>query len=254
MENLILIFVALSFLSSLLAGLVKNKFYSLIARLCLILAVLANFYLIFRHFLQSHRLPLTNTSETLFSLITFIILIYLVLAHRLRLSQALGFIVSLLSLIGLYLAFYLFPRPLMPLLPALQSRWLVFHVLSCIIAYGFFTLAFITILAYLFKLGAGLNLLAIIHRCMVIGFFSLSLGIILGSIWGKSAWGNWWNWDPKETWALITWLIYASYIHSCLLGTNTSKKLSLVSILGFLACLFTYLGVNYLLGGLHSYG
>lgn len=254
MENLILILILLSFLSYLSACFVKNKFFPLIARIGLSLTVLANFYLILGHLFQTQRLPLTNISETLLSVVTFIILIYLALAYKLRLTQPFGLIVSLISLIGIYSAFYIFKKPLMPLLPALQSRWLVFHVLSCIIAYGFFTIAFITTLAYLFKQGAGLNILPIIHRSICIGFLFLTLGIVLGSIWGKYAWGNWWNWDPKETWALITWLIYASYIYGCLFENRTEKKLVAISTLGFLACLFTYLGVNFLLRGLHSYG
>lgn len=254
MENSILILISFSFLSYLSAGLIKNKFFPLIARTGLILVVFANFYLMLAHLLQTQRLPLTNTSETLLSLITLIILIYLALADKLRLSPAAGLLVSLISFIGIYSSFYIFKKPLMPLLPALQSRWLVFHVLSCIIAYGFFTIAFILALVYILKKEKGWGILLIMQRSICLGFLFLTLGIILGSIWGKFAWGNWWNWDAKETWALITWLIYGRYIHSCLLEKQTEKKLSAVSILGFLACLFTYLGVNYLLRGLHSYG
>jgi cytochrome c-type biogenesis protein CcsB len=153
----------------------------------------------------------------------------------------------------------------MPLLPALQSRWLVFHVSSCIIAYSFFAISFIAAIVFLIKMtGPNLRqetaeqksegLSRLTHRSISLGFFFLTLGIILGSLWGKSAWGHWWNWDPKETWALITWLIYASYIHVRLFGKWSEKKIAGIAILGFLACLFTYLGVNFILKGLHSYG
>ena len=87
---------------------------------------------------------------------------------------------------------------------------------------------------------------------IVVGFLMLTLGIITGSVWAHSAWGTYWSWDPKETWSLITWLIYASVIHSRMVRGWKGKRIAILSIVGFACVLFTYFGVNYL-AGLHSY-
>jgi cytochrome c-type biogenesis protein CcsB len=79
-------------------------------------------------------------------------------------------------------------------------------------------------------------------------------GLIFGAIWADQAWGVYWSWDPKETWSLITWLVYAFYLHARLLRGWRGHKTAVVSIIGFIAVIFTYLGVNLLLSGLHSYG
>lgn len=259
MENYIVSFYLFSFLCYLFDGLfiksrgiIKPKFLSRIALGSLWLGFFGNLYLIMKHILEIRRLPLTNTQETALTLITLMVFIFLILRYKNQLSAAAGLFVSLFSFIGLFLLFY-FKRSPVPLLPALQSKWLIFHVTSCIVAYGFFAVAFISAIISLFKRPIKTTVLATTHRCVWAGFFFLTLGIILGSVWGKSAWGHWWNWDPKETWALITWLIYGYYIQNSSSGGGSRKMLLLVAIVGFLSCLFTYLGINFLLKGLHSY-
>ena len=91
------------------------------------------------------------------------------------------------------------------------------------------------------------------YQMVVIGFLMLTLGIITGSVWANSAWGTYWSWDPKETWSLITWFVYAAMLHSRLVSGWRGKKLAIFSIAGFFCVIFTYLGVNLLLSGLHSY-
>jgi len=91
------------------------------------------------------------------------------------------------------------------------------------------------------------------YQMVVFGFLFLTIGIITGAVWANSAWGKYWTWDPKETWSLITWLIYAIFMHLRIMRGWSGRSLAYVSILGFLAVLFTYFGVNYLLSGLHSY-
>ncbi|MEW6410472.1 MAG: c-type cytochrome biogenesis protein CcsB [Nitrospirota bacterium] len=91
------------------------------------------------------------------------------------------------------------------------------------------------------------------YKMITIGFPLLSLGIITGAIWADSAWGSYWQWDPKETWSLITWLVYAIYLHSRFRKGWRGKKIAVVSVIGFIAVIFTYLGVNLILSGLHSY-
>jgi len=85
------------------------------------------------------------------------------------------------------------------------------------------------------------------------GFLFLSVGIITGAVWANTAWGRYWGWDPKETWSLITWFVYAILLHARLMRGWQGKRIAIISILGFLAVMFTYFGVNYL-PGLHSYG
>ena len=91
------------------------------------------------------------------------------------------------------------------------------------------------------------------YKSITLGFVLLTCGIISGAIWANFAWGTYWSWDPKETWSLITWLIYAIYLHARLMRGWYGKKIAWISIIGFLAVLFTYWGVNFLLSGLHSY-
>jgi cytochrome c-type biogenesis protein CcsB len=91
------------------------------------------------------------------------------------------------------------------------------------------------------------------HQLVMFGFLWLSAGIITGAVWANSAWGRYWGWDPKETWSFITWLIYAALLHFRLMRGWRGKRIALLSVVGFLAVLFTYFGVN-LLPGLHSYG
>jgi cytochrome c-type biogenesis protein CcsB len=92
------------------------------------------------------------------------------------------------------------------------------------------------------------------YKTIAIGFPLLTVGIITGAVWANSAWGTYWGWDPKETWSLITWLVYAAYLHARLTRGWRGQRAAVLSMVGFLAVVFTYLGVNLLLSGLHSYG
>jgi cytochrome c-type biogenesis protein CcsB len=92
----------------------------------------------------------------------------------------------------------------------------------------------------------------LIYQSIALGFIFLSLGIITGSVWAHYAWGSYWSWDPKETWSLITWLVYAALLHARLVRGWRGKRIALMSLAGFACVLFTYLGVNYL-PGLHTY-
>jgi len=151
-----------------------------------------------------------------------------------------------------------------PLIPALKSNWLIAHVITCFLGYAGFAVAFGFSIMYLLKpeeprtkgVSARLPSLAIIdeltHQMVMFGFLFLSIGIITGAVWANSAWGTYWSWDPKETWSLITWLIYATLLHLRMMRGWNGKQIAWVSIVGFLAVLFTYFGVN-LLPGLHSY-
>jgi cytochrome c-type biogenesis protein CcsB len=93
------------------------------------------------------------------------------------------------------------------------------------------------------------------YKSIAIGFPLFTLGgLIMGAIWANSAWGKYWTWDPKETWSLITWFVYALYLHARFVGGWRGKRVAVLAVVGFIAVIFTYLGVNLVLSGLHSYG
>ena len=151
-----------------------------------------------------------------------------------------------------------------PLIPALKSNWLIAHVITCFLGYAGFAVAFGFSIMYLVKPDtlAIVSLMArlpsldvideLIHQMVMFGFLFLTIGIIPGAVWANSAWGTYWSWDPKETWSLITWFIYAILLHLRMMRGWHGRRISWVSIIGFMAVLFTYFGVN-LLPGLHSY-
>jgi ABC-type transport system involved in cytochrome c biogenesis permease subunit len=198
--------------------------------------------------IEADHPPFTNLYESLVFFSWSILFICLFIEPKRIFSRfvvglAFLFLLSALSLGPKY-------KEITPLVPALQSYWLFFHVAVCFLAYGSFALSFVVSLFYLLKEEASLE--KIVYRSIVIGFVLLALGIITGAVWAHYAWGAYWSWDPKETWALITWLIYASYLHLRAIGWR-DKRSAWLAIIGFSACLFTYLGVNFLLPGLHSY-
>jgi cytochrome c-type biogenesis protein CcsB len=153
-----------------------------------------------------------------------------------------------------------------PLVPALQSNWLTIHVTTCFFGYASFAVSFGISILYLIRdkkrvqkekvskwLPSTPILDEINYKSIVIGFPMLTLGIVTGAAWANYAWGSYWSWDPKETWSLITWFIYAAFLHARLTRDWRGRRAAILSIVGFTAVLFTYFGVNYLISGLHSY-
>jgi cytochrome c-type biogenesis protein CcsB len=159
-----------------------------------------------------------------------------------------------------------------PLMPALQSNWLLYHVITCFLGYAAFAVACGVSIMYLIKANfekpdkdksAG-GILAVFppikvlddmnYRAIMVGFPLLTLGIITGAAWANYAWGSYWSWDPKETWSLIVWFVYAAFLHARFTRGWVGKRAAWLSIIGFASTLFCYLGVNLLLSGLHSYG
>jgi cytochrome c-type biogenesis protein CcsB len=142
-------------------------------------------------------------------------------------------------------------------------------VITCFLGYAAFAVSFGLSMLYLVRiaipdnptprggvLGALPNakqLESFNYQMILFGFLWLSVGIITGSIWANSAWGTYWSWDPKETWSLITWLIYAALLHARTLKGWRGERVAWLSMIGFGCVLFTYFGVNFLLSGLHSY-
>lgn len=217
------------------------------------------------------RIPLTNLYEALIGLGWTTVLLHLYIELRYK-TRALG--VLLLPIISISMAYAsLSPRitnTIEPLIPALQSNWLTYHVITCFLGYSAFAVSFCAAVVYLFKarditksdpraraidgVFPSLSRLdEIMYRMAAIGFLMLSLGIITGAVWANYAWGSYWSWDPKETWSLITWFVYAAVLHARITRGWRGKRMAVLAIIGFASVLFTFLGVNYLLSGLHSY-
>jgi cytochrome c-type biogenesis protein CcsB len=211
--------------------------------------------------------PFSNLYESLIFFAWTVILLYLILEWRTK-NRTLGAFVTPLAFLALaYASFSPNVRShIQPLIPALKSNWLISHVITCFFGYAAFGLSFGISIMYLLKrldkdnrenlflkLIPGKGVLdELNYQMVVIGFLMLTLGIITGSVWAHSAWGSYWSWDPKETWSLITWLIYASVLHSRTVRGWKGKKIAILCFIGFSCVLFTYFGVNYL-AGLHSY-
>jgi cytochrome c-type biogenesis protein CcsB len=156
-----------------------------------------------------------------------------------------------------------FPSDVHPLVPALQNTdLLAIHVATMIIAYGALSVSFASAVLYLVQ-GGKLNRFSrlpkaqfldeIGYRSVMLGFPLLALGIALGAYWANSAWGRYWGWDPKETSALVTWLIYGVYLHMRGLRNWSGMRSAVVLVVGFGAVMFTYFAVNLWVSGLHSY-
>ena len=213
------------------------------------------------------RAPLSNLYESLVFFALSIAALYLVIEKRLGHQTMGAFVMPLAFLCMAYAS--LSPNindRIQPLLPALKSNWLIAHVVTCFIGYAGFAIAFCLSLMLLarkesrgeresirIKIPDLRSLDELTHKMVMLGFLFLTLGIITGAVWANSAWGRYWGWDPKETWSLITWFIYATFLHARLMRGWQGRKAAILSIVGFGAVLFTYLGVN-LLPGLHSYG
>ena len=221
---------------------------------------------------ESYRLgighaPLSNMYESLIFFSCTIGIIYLVIERRYKIS-IIGAVATPFAFLAMAYA-SMSPNindRIQPLIPALKSNWLIAHVITCFLGYAAFAIAFGISLIYLFKQRHPedkSNFLShfpkpraldeLTHQMVMFGFLFLSIGIITGSVWANSAWGSYWSWDPKETWSLITWFVYATFLHARMMRGWSGKRIAYLSILGFMAVIFTYFGVN-LLPGLHSYG
>jgi cytochrome c-type biogenesis protein CcsB len=210
--------------------------------------------------------PVTNLYESL-SFFAWMVIGVLLLTSMKYKVRTLGSFLTPIGLILMLFAFIL-PKEILPLPPVLKSFWHPFHVIFAFLGNAVFTLTFCSGVMYLIqehqlkskKMGAitkrlpSLKILDDLnYQSLTFGFPMLTIGIITGAIWAEYAWGRYWNWDPKETWSLITWLFYAALLHQRLTVGWRGRKAAIMAIVGFFSVLFTFLGVNLLLPGLHSY-
>jgi cytochrome c-type biogenesis protein CcsB len=261
-----------SFMLYLLMMVMGKEFFGRLATFVTLAGLLGQSLAIVLRWIESYDLgfghaPLSNLYESLIFFAWTVVFLYLLIEWRTK-NRSLGAFATPLAFLAMAYASYspTISSRIQPLVPALKSNWLIAHVLTCFFGYAAFGIAFGLSFMYLLKkrenpqssnifiriIPESSILEDMSYQMVVIGFLLLTLGIITGSVWAHSAWGSYWSWDPKETWSLITWLVYAALLHSRMVRGWRGNKLALLSIIGFSCVLFTYFGVNYL-AGLHSY-
>jgi cytochrome c-type biogenesis protein CcsB len=213
------------------------------------------------------RIPVTNLYESLVFFAWSINLFYLFVERKYG-NRSFGAFVVPIAFLTMAFAFTI-ESGIQPLVPALQSYWLHAHVITCFAGYAAFAVSAGVAVMYLLKerrggdgstggvlaLFPGTRVLDdLVYRAIVWGFPLLTAGIITGAAWANFAWGTYWSWDPKETWSLIVWLVYAAFLHARITRGWHGRRAAILSIAGFTATIFCYLGVNLVLSGLHSYG
>jgi len=211
------------------------------------------------------HIPVSNLYEVfiLFSMITA--LFYLYYEQQYKTKQMGPFVMLVISAAVGFLLWYTVKRDaaeIQPLVPALQSWWMKIHVPANFIGYGTFSLSAMVGVAYLLKSKCifadrlpSLEVLDdVMYKAITVGFAFFTIATILGALWAADAWGGYWSWDPKETWALIVWLNYAAWLHMRLMKGLRGQVAAWWAVIGLVVTTFAFLGVNMFLSGLHSYG
>ena len=280
--TMVIYWVSLSFFTSSNQLVRIGKFSAIIANVLL-------FFILCSRWIVAGYFPLSNLYESLLFLTWTLLTIYLYIEFKTK-SKLMGAILIPVALLINGFANLTLSADMQkssPLVPALQSNWLMMHVSMMMLSYA--TLIMGSLLCILFLVISkyqDVNLQAIdesslplynvmleyyetselgklkllqsldnwSYRIIGLGFPFLTIGIIAGGVWANEAWGSYWSWDPKETWALITWLVFATYLHSRITKGWEGKKTAILGGLGFFVIWICYLGVNFLGKGLHSYG
>ena len=276
----------------------KNSFLSKSGKLCSIVANGLLFFILCSRWILEGYFPLSNLYESLLFLTWTLLTLYLYIESQTKTKIIGAILIPVALLTNGFGNLTLSPemQKASPLIPALQSNWLMMHVSMMLLSYG--TLIMGSLLCLLFlvisqyqevdfkeinetpkplynimldyyesnilssknrtsELGK-LKLLQSLdnwsYRIIGLGFPFLTIGIIAGGVWANEAWGSYWSWDPKETWALITWLVFATYLHARLTKGWEGRKTAILGGVGFFVIWICYLGVNFLGKGLHSYG
>lgn len=218
------------------------------------------------------HIPVSNLYEVfiLFAIVTSIL--YLFYERRYQTRALGGFVLLVISSAVAFQLWYIFERQaheIQPLVPALQSYWMKIHVPANFVGYGSFSIAAMIGVAYLLKSWReSVNpqgILAttlpdksvmddLMYKAIALGFAFFTLATILGALWAAEAWGGYWSWDPKETWALIVWLNYAAWLHMRMTKGWHGRPMAWWAVIGLFVTIFAFLGVNMFLSGLHSYG
>jgi cytochrome c-type biogenesis protein CcsB len=221
--------------------------------------------------MAADRLPWGNMYEFATAVVLVGVVVYLVLAVRLPAVRDIGaFVLAPVVLALVATGLFLYTET-GPLVAALRSSWLAVHVTTAILGFGIFFVSGIASVLYLLRLrsdGRGaasegsflsrlpnaVTLDRVAHRTAVFGFPIWTFAVIAGAIWAESAWGRYWGWDPKETWAFIAWVVYAGYLHARTTAGWRGRPAAWVNVVGLVVMVFNLLYVNMVSTGLHSYG
>jgi len=270
--NVCMAIYLICFLGYLIFSASRNKMFGTLTTSLLIIGLILHSAGLVLRWLETHQtgygyVPLSNMYESLIFFSWTIVLIYLILEFKYQ-QKIIGVFVTPFAFLAIALTSIVpgIDAKITPLMPALQSNWLTIHVTTCFFGYASFAVSFGVSILYLIQdkiggrkegeskwLPSSSILDEINYKAIVIGFPMLSLGIITGAAWANYAWGSYWSWDPKETWSLITWFVYAAFLHARFTRDWRGRKAAILSVVGFAAVLFTYFGVNYIISGLHSY-
>jgi ABC-type transport system involved in cytochrome c biogenesis permease subunit len=237
----------------------KNEIPKLVGKLAMGVSYACLTGILLSRWATSGHLPLSNLYESSMFLSWCFCSIHLILENQSK-TDWIGIITAPSALLTNAFATLGIPKEMQQstaLVPALQSNWLMMHVSMMIFSYSTLMIGSLLAISYLFvdedsKLGEQLDHYS--YRSITLGFPLLTIGILSGAVWANEAWGSYWSWDPKETWALITWLVFAIYVHTRMNKGWQGKKPAMVASGGFFVIWICYLGVNLLGKGLHSYG
>jgi cytochrome c-type biogenesis protein CcsB len=218
------------------------------------------------------HIPVSSLYEVFILFVVLTALIYLYYEQKYKTKTLGGFVMLVISAAVGFILWYTFDREahvIQPLVPALKSWWMKIHVPANFIGYGTFSIAAMVGLAYLItakvkeknpnsgfvKRMPSLELMDdLMYKNIALGFAFFTIATVLGAMWAAEAWGGYWSWDPKETWALIVWLNYAAWLHIRMSKGWRGKPMAWWALIGLLVTTFAFLGVNMFLSGLHSYG
>jgi cytochrome c-type biogenesis protein CcsB len=217
--------------------------------------------------LAAHRAPWGNMFEFIITAMVFIVAAYLIMVWRAGVRW-LGLPVTFLAAVGNGLAVTVFYVAVAPLVPALHSVWFLIHIIAAAISGAAFNVGGVMSILYLIKkraedrdsvqgylerLPSSRKIDLIAYRFLAFAFPLWTFTVIAGSIWAEYAWGRYWGWDPKETWALVTWVIYACYLHARATAGWRGTRAAVIAIIGLVSFWFNFIGINLLVSGLHSY-
>jgi len=218
------------------------------------------------------HIPVSSLYEVFILFVVITSLIYLYYEQKYKTRSLGGFVMLVISASVMFILWYTFDREahvIQPLVPALKSWWMKIHVPANFVGYGTFSIAAMVGLAYIIthkvqqknpnstfvKAMPSLEVMDdIMYKNIALGFAFFTIATVLGAMWAAEAWGGYWSWDPKETWALIVWLNYAAWLHIRMTKGWRGVPMAWWALIGLLITTFAFLGVNMFLSGLHSYG
>ena len=287
--GLLVFYILLVNLPISLGAFFSNKSSFIVRYLTILVNLFITLQLIFRWIISGH-FPISNLYESLYFLTWGISMGQLIIEREYK-SPIIPSVAIPVELLTVAFACFVLPDELKlssNLVPALRSSWLIMHVSVVMLSYAALIIGSLLSASVLFintnkplqirsssmgiggfrisnnysldnlddpmKFSLSEELDTLSYRSILIGFVLLTLGLISGAVWANEAWGTWWSWDPKETWAFISWLFYAAYLHMRISKGWQGRRPALLATSGFLVVLVCYLGVNFLGIGLHSYG